>query len=68
MYFQEPQQGAIPIIYAALSPELENKGGTYIHNCKIFSTSEAAKSIDLQEKLFEFTKKLLDIKSFGIPT
>lgn len=62
---QTPEQGAIPIIYACLSMALEGKGGTYINNCRIFPTSENAYSIELQEKLFDFTNKLLKIEEFG---
>ncbi|EFA02555.1 retinol dehydrogenase 12 [Tribolium castaneum] len=67
LMFKTPEQGAIPIVHACLSPHLEGKGGTYIHNCRIFSTSENAKSEDLQEKLFNFTKDLLKIEDFGQP-
>jgi RNA-splicing ligase RtcB len=64
---QTPEQGAIPIVHACVSPRLEGRGGTYIHNCRIFSTSDNAKSADLQEKLFDFTKDLLKIEEFGRP-
>ncbi|XP_023019224.1 polyprenol dehydrogenase [Leptinotarsa decemlineata] len=65
LLFKSPEKGAIPIVHACLSPRLEGKGGTYIHNCKIFAASNAAMSADLQEKLFEFTKTLLGIDKFG---
>jgi NAD(P)-dependent dehydrogenase (short-subunit alcohol dehydrogenase family) len=67
LMFKTPEQGAIPIVHACVSPRLEGRGGTYIHNCRIFSTSDNAKSADLQEKLFDFTKDLLKIEEFGRP-
>nr|CAH7763647.1 unnamed protein product [Callosobruchus chinensis] len=66
LLFKVPEKGAIPIVYACFSPDLEGKGGTYIHNCKIYSTSEQAKSEELQEKLFDFTTNLLKIEKFGM--
>ncbi|XP_019873649.2 dehydrogenase/reductase SDR family member on chromosome X [Aethina tumida] len=63
--FKSPRQGAVPIVYTCLSKDLEGKGGTYIHNCRIHETSELAKSVELQEKLFNFTNKLLKIDDFG---
>ncbi|CAH0560515.1 unnamed protein product [Brassicogethes aeneus] len=65
LLFKTPKQGAIPIVYACVSKELEGKGGTYIHNCEIFETCQLAKSQELQEKLFTFTKDLLNILEFG---
>lgn len=65
LFFKTPEQGAYPIIYACTSPDLEGKGGTYIHNCQVVSASERAQDAELQEKLFTFTKKLLDIENFS---
>ncbi|KAK9886960.1 hypothetical protein WA026_019218 [Henosepilachna vigintioctopunctata] len=62
LMFKTPEQGARPIVHACISPELERKGGTYIHNCKIFPTSELARDEDLQKKLFEFTNTLIGIQ------
>ncbi|XP_044748706.1 dehydrogenase/reductase SDR family member on chromosome X [Coccinella septempunctata] len=68
LMFKNPEQGAIPIVHACLSPELEGKGGTYIHNCRIFPTSELAQDEELQKKLFDFTKTLIGIEHFGVTT
>ncbi|CAG9854171.1 unnamed protein product [Phyllotreta striolata] len=64
LLFKTPEKGAIPIVYACLSPKLEDKGGTYIHNCQIFEPSSSTNSEDLQKKLFDFTNKLLGISDF----
>ncbi|XP_057662122.1 dehydrogenase/reductase SDR family member on chromosome X-like [Diorhabda carinulata] len=65
LIFKSPLKGAVPIIYACLSPYLEGKGGTYIVNCKVLATSNATDSEVLQEELFNFTNKLLNITAFG---
>lgn len=64
-FLQTPEQGAIPIVFACVSSTLEGKGGTYIHNCQIYETSENAKNVELQEKLFNFTNDLLKIEKYG---
>ncbi|XP_066141088.1 retinol dehydrogenase 12 isoform X2 [Euwallacea fornicatus] len=65
LFFKTPEQGAYPIIHACLSEDLEGKGGTYIHNCVVVDPSNRAMNLELQEKLFNFTKKLLAIEKFS---
>ncbi|KAL3266683.1 hypothetical protein HHI36_010845 [Cryptolaemus montrouzieri] len=65
LIFKTPKEGAIPIVHACLSPKLERKGGTYIHNCKIFPTNRLARDKELQKKMFDFTNSLIGIKQFG---
>lgn len=65
IFFQTPEQGATPIVFACVSQALEGKGGSYIHNCQVYETSESAKNVELQEKLFTFTNDLLKIEKFG---
>lgn len=64
--FQTPEEGAMSIIYACLSPALEGKGATYITNCAITDVNNKAKCEELQKKLFDFTMKLLKIDRFGV--
>lgn len=65
LFFKNAEQGAMPIVHACISSKLENKGGTYISNCCIMSTSDLAKSEELQAQLFKFTNNLLKIEEFG---
>ncbi|XP_076273427.1 uncharacterized protein LOC143204630 [Rhynchophorus ferrugineus] len=65
LFFKTPEQGAMPILYACLSPDLEGKGGTYIDNCQVISPSNSALDKDVQEKLFSFTKNLLNIEKYS---
>ncbi|KAL1505366.1 hypothetical protein ABEB36_004950 [Hypothenemus hampei] len=65
LLFKNPEQGAYPVIHACLSESLEGKGGTYINNCVEYQPSDQALDVELQEKLFNFTKKLLNIEKFS---
>ncbi|KAL3266682.1 hypothetical protein HHI36_010843 [Cryptolaemus montrouzieri] len=65
LIFKTPEEGAIPIVHACLSPKLERKGGTYIHNCKIFPASELARDEELQKRMFDFTNTLIGVEKFG---
>ncbi|XP_072376332.1 polyprenol dehydrogenase-like [Diabrotica undecimpunctata] len=65
LVFKSPEKGATPILYACLSPYIEEKGGTYISNCKVVPASAPTNCEELQKKLFDFTNKLLDISEFG---
>lgn len=65
--FQTPEQGAVPIVYACLESSLEGNGGNYISNCEINNVTSDARSAHLQEKLFAFTTKQLNIQEFGKP-
>lgn len=55
------------MIYAAISPDLEGKGGTYLSNCRVSRTSKIANNGDECEKFFNFTCGLLKIEEFGKP-
>lgn len=52
-------------MYAAISPKLECKGGSYVSNCRMIRTNAMTKDIALCEKLFKFTCDMLKIKEFG---
>ncbi|KAF5294525.1 hypothetical protein FQA39_LY13379 [Lamprigera yunnana] len=65
-FFKTTKQGATSIVYTCLSTKMEIATGTYISNCQIVPMSALAYSTDLQHKLFDFTKNLLNIKQFGV--
>lgn len=46
IFFKSPEAGAIPIVHTCLSPQLEDKGGAYIHNCVVVDTCEKAKDTE----------------------
>ncbi|XP_022912834.1 polyprenol dehydrogenase-like isoform X2 [Onthophagus taurus] len=64
-FFKSPEKGAVPVVFAAVSPKAEGLGGSYISNCEPKSPSKTARDVELQEKLFNFTLKMLNIKEFG---
>ncbi|KAJ8919284.1 hypothetical protein NQ315_003868 [Exocentrus adspersus] len=66
LFFKTPEKGAVSVVYACLSEDLEEKGGTYIVNCQIFPASKITDSLQLQKNLFDFTKGLLSIEDFGV--
>lgn len=61
------KEGAVSIVHAAVSPEVNGKGGTFIHNCRIKGVNPKATNIKIQERLFKISKKLANIKDFGKP-
>ena len=62
---QKPEAGAQTIVYAAISPYLEGKGGTYLSNCYFDKSHSKANDINETKKLFDFTCSLLKITKFG---
>lgn len=67
--FQPPAQGALPTLYAAVSPEA--KGGLYYGPNKMSETRgypamakipEQAKDVDVSSKLWELSKKLANVE------
>lgn len=64
-FAQNTEEGARTIVYAAISPRVEGKGGSYLSNCVRVPVNRLAKDTKLREKFFEFTCNLLKIKQFG---
>lgn len=63
--FKRPEEGATSIVYACISPELENTGGVYISNCEVTKPNDYVVDKTVQNKLFEVTKDVLNIEHFG---
>jgi len=61
---QTADQGATPIIYAAISKDIEQKGGIYISNCKEIAVPSLALKEELQEQLFKLSLKQVHLKDF----
>jgi len=64
IFYKKPEAGSRTIVYAAISPYLEGKGGTYLSNCYYDKSHPKAKDVKVTQKLFEFTCDLLKIQ-FG---
>lgn len=52
-------EGAETTLYAALSPELDGLSGLYLEDCAIKKPSRYAQDESEQDRLWEFTEKLL---------
>lgn len=59
------EEGSRTIVYAAIAPRLEGKGGSYISNCIRGYIAAQAKSKTKCERLFKYTCDLLKIEQFG---
>lgn len=64
--FKTPEQGSRTVVYAAISPDIECKGGSYISNCAKCSHNNSANDLKERKKLFDFTCELLGIENFGM--
>lgn len=58
---KNPEKGAETSIYLASSEEVENITGEYFENKKIKRSSEESYDMALQEKLWEISKKYVDL-------
>ncbi|CAO1433351.1 unnamed protein product [Diamesa serratosioi] len=65
IFYKTPEQGSRTVVYAAISPYLEGKGGTYLSNCFYDRTHGITKYPEQCKKMFDFTCNLLKIKTFG---
>lgn len=63
--FKNPEEGSRCVVYAAIAPKLEGKGGSYLSNCVRVQVNPAAKSPEKCEKLFKFSCSLLNIDEYG---
>ncbi|XP_070150160.1 polyprenol dehydrogenase isoform X2 [Polyergus mexicanus] len=64
MAWKTPEQGAISIIYAALSKDIERKGGIYISNCKEAALPTLALEEQIRKQLFELSLKQVRLNNF----
>lgn len=65
IFFKSAEEGSRTIVYSALSPKIESKGGSYLSNCRFVRSHPLAKDKALCKKLFEYTSDILQIKEFG---
>lgn len=61
---QTPSKGAVPIIYAALDKDIENKGGIYISNCRERPVATQALQKSIQDQLLELSLKQTKLNDF----
>ena len=59
------EQGAQRVIFAALSPQMEDLSGNYFENSKVVKPIALVRNRDTQQKLWELSSQLVDISQFG---
>jgi len=64
LFFKTPEEGSRTVIYAAIAPKLEGRGGSYLSNCTLVKISSFAKDLSLGEKFFKYTCNMLDVEDF----
>jgi len=64
LFFKTPEEGSRTVVFAAISPKLEGKGGGYYSNCIRFPVHSLAKQADKQLKFFELSCKETRIDEF----
>lgn len=64
LLFKNPSQGATPIVYAAVSGEIEGQGGIYISNCGKAQASEETEDKDIRQRLFNLSLEQTGLKEF----
>lgn len=63
-FSQTPERGSRTIVYAAIAPEIEGLGGTYLSNCCLAKAHQLAADKEECKKFFNFTCDLLKIEDF----
>jgi len=63
LFFKSPEQGADSVVYAALSPEIENEGGRFYANSKSYMPNSKVFDASLQRKLWDVSCELCGVDS-----
>jgi len=63
LMFKSPQQGADPVLFAALDESLEGTGGKYIENSAVNEPNRIATDKETQQQLYNVTCELLNMAS-----
>uniref|UniRef100_A0A182JCK3 Dehydrogenase with different specificities related to short-chain alcohol dehydrogenase n=1 Tax=Anopheles atroparvus TaxID=41427 RepID=A0A182JCK3_ANOAO len=64
LLFKSPEEGSRTVVYAAIAPKLEARGGCYLSNCREAGSHRHWKNSVQCEKLFRFTCDKLGIVDF----
>ncbi|XP_076760480.1 retinol dehydrogenase 11 [Xylocopa sonorina] len=62
--FKTPRQGATSVVYAAVNEAVENRGGTYIKNCRPALVNPDALNFSIQKKLLELSLQQVQLNDF----
>ncbi|XP_015603425.1 dehydrogenase/reductase SDR family member on chromosome X [Cephus cinctus] len=64
LIFKTPTEGATPIVYAAVSKSVEERGGIYISNCKESPVNPLVSDASILDRLFELSLKQVRLNDF----
>jgi hypothetical protein len=64
LLLQTPDRGATSVTYAAISKDIEKKGGIYLSNCKELLFPSSVGKEEVQERLFKLSLKQVHLKDF----
>ncbi|BES90699.1 short chain dehydrogenase [Nesidiocoris tenuis] len=59
------EKGAVSVLHACISPQLDDKTGTYSSNCRIVEPGRNARSRHLRHRIFNKTLENLGLEHFG---
>lgn len=65
MFMKSPEQGGDTLVHAAVSPQMEAKGGLYLENSHVATSSNFTNLLANQKMLWDKTCSLLNIQEFG---
>lgn len=61
-FFKTPEEGSITVVYAAISPEIEGRGGGYYSNCTRMVAHKMSKNTAALEELYNKSCEMLGIQ------
>lgn len=67
MMMKTAPQGGDTVVFTAISPEIEGRGGLYLENSRVRTPSAFVRSLENQLKLWRITCDQLGIQEFGKP-
>lgn len=66
VFMKSPDQGGDTIVYAALSPEIEGRGGLYLDNSQPGRVASFASDPANQQRMWDAQNEILGIRQFGV--
>merc|ERR1719361_2710167 len=66
LFMKSPDQGGDTIVYAALSPEIEGRGGLYLDNSHPGRVASFADDAANQQRMWDACNEILGIREFGV--
>ena len=65
LFMRSPRQGGDTLVHAAVSPELEGRGGLYLENSQVRTPSSFCRNLENQVKLWQLSCELCEVTPLG---